>query len=112
MKWEEALKRIQDDRRFNALASAGERKQVFAEYITQSKKKEKEQEREKRKRAQDDMIEALKEWKDLKPASRYRDFAEAFFEEEWFKLMDEEERDDNFQDFTDEHEKKAKDDRR
>merc|ERR1712125_3136 len=69
---------IQDDRRFNALGSAGERKQVFAEYLTQSKKREMEREREKRKRAQDDMIEALKEWKDLKPASRYRDLPRHF----------------------------------
>ena len=28
MKWEEALKQIQEDRRFNALPTAGERKQA------------------------------------------------------------------------------------
>lgn len=30
----------QDDPRFNALTAAGERKQAFAEYITQKKKRE------------------------------------------------------------------------
>lgn len=112
MKWEEALKLIQDDRRFNALNSNGERKQVFAEYNTQSKKREKEEEREKRKRAKDDFIEAINGWKDLKVTSRYKDAAEAFIDEEWFKLIEEDERDEVFNDFMDEYEKKAKDERR
>lgn len=83
----------QDDRRFNALTAAGERKQAFAEYITQTKKREKEEEREKRKRAKDDFIEALQKWKDLKLTTRYRDTAEHFYNEEWFKLLEEDERD-------------------
>mmetsp|Transcript_14042 Transcript_14042/g.38365 ORF Transcript_14042/g.38365 Transcript_14042/m.38365 type:complete len:585 (+) Transcript_14042:160-1914(+) len=112
MKWEEALKLIQDDRRMNALNTAGERKQVFAEYITQTKKREKEEEREKRKRAKDEFIDAVKAWPDLKPDSRYKDVAEVFFEKEWFKLIDEDERDELFQDFMDEHEKRMKEDRR
>merc|ERR1712151_588047 len=103
MKWEEALKLIQEDRRFNALASAGERKQAFAEFVTQSKKREKEEEREKRKRAKDDFFEALGEWKDLKVTSRYKDAAEAFVDRDFFKLIDEDERDELFQDFMDEH---------
>eukprot|EP00434_Breviolum_minutum_P001380 symbB.v1.2.001213.t1/scaffold66.1/size357995/16 len=112
MKWEEALKLIQDDRRFNALTAAGERKQAFAEYITQTKKREKEEEREKRKRAKDDFIEALQKWKDLKLTTRYRDTAEHFYNEEWFKLLEEDERVEVFDDFMDEHEQKAKEDRR
>eukprot|EP00928_Gymnodinium_smaydae_P087812 TRINITY_DN72008_c0_g1_i1.p1 TRINITY_DN72008_c0_g1~~TRINITY_DN72008_c0_g1_i1.p1 ORF type:complete len:580 (-),score=182.43 TRINITY_DN72008_c0_g1_i1:174-1913(-) len=112
MKWEEALKLIQEDRRFNALTTAGERKQVFAEYVTQKKKREKEEEREKKKQAKDHMIEAIKGWKDLKLSTRYKEVAEAFMDEEWFKLIEEDERDELFQDFMDEHERKAKDDRR
>jgi len=112
MKWEEAMKLITEDRRFNALASAGERKQVFAEWVTKSKKQAVEDERAKRKRAKDDFLDALADWKDLKNTSRYRDAAEHFYEEEWFKLIDEDDRDELFQDFMDEHEKKAKDERR
>mmetsp|Transcript_21153 Transcript_21153/g.39761 ORF Transcript_21153/g.39761 Transcript_21153/m.39761 type:complete len:577 (+) Transcript_21153:51-1781(+) len=112
MKWEEALKLIQDDRRFNALTAAGERKQSFAEYITQSKKREKEEEREKKKRSKDKFTDALAAWKDLKLTTRYKDAAEAFYNEEWFKLLEEDERVEVFDDFMDEHEKKAKDDRR
>eukprot|EP00933_Yihiella_yeosuensis_P015794 TRINITY_DN13658_c0_g4_i1.p1 TRINITY_DN13658_c0_g4~~TRINITY_DN13658_c0_g4_i1.p1 ORF type:complete len:555 (-),score=204.64 TRINITY_DN13658_c0_g4_i1:162-1826(-) len=112
MKWEEASKLIQEDRRFNALNSAGERKQVFAEYISQAKKREKEEEREKKKRAKDDFVDALSAWKELKADCRYKDAAVKFCEEEWFKLMEEDERDDCFQDFMDEFEKKAKDERR
>eukprot|EP00438_Fugacium_kawagutii_P000030 Skav208216 [mRNA] locus=scaffold3686:21970:30201:- [translate_table: standard] len=82
-----------DDRRFSALTAAGERKQAFAEYISQAKKREKEEEREKRKRAKDDFIEALQKWKDLKLTTRYRDTAEHFYNEEWFKLLEEDERD-------------------
>lgn len=112
MKWEDALKLVQDDRRFNALASAGERKQAFAEYVTQSKKREKEEEREKKKRAKDDFVAALTNWKDIKANARYKDVAEMFMETEWFKLMEEDERDDTFQDFMEEFEKKNKEDRR
>ena len=84
---------LQEDRRFGALAAAGERKQAFAEYITQSKKREKEEEREKRKKAKDDFIDALTAWKDLKLTTRYKDAAEHFYNEEWFKLLEEDERD-------------------
>jgi len=112
MKWEEALKLVQDDRRFNALNTAGERKQAFAEYVTQTKKREKEAEREKRKRAKDDFLAALADWEDLKMTSRYREAAEAFCDMDFYKLLEEDERDELFQDFMDEHEKKVRDDRR
>jgi len=112
MKWEEALKLIQDDRRFNALSTAGERKQVFAEFVTQTKKREKEEEREKRKRAKDEFIAALHDWKDLKVSTRYKEAAENFVEKDFFKLIDEEERDELFQDFMDEFEKNSKEERR
>mmetsp|Transcript_26599 Transcript_26599/g.58401 ORF Transcript_26599/g.58401 Transcript_26599/m.58401 type:complete len:586 (+) Transcript_26599:43-1800(+) len=112
MKWDETVKLVQDDRRFNALQTAGERKQGFAEYITQKKKREKEEEREKKKRAKDDFIEALKEWEDLKVDSRYKDAAMHLVDRDFFKLIEEEERDELFQDFMDEYEKKAKEDRR
>merc|ERR1712129_82105 len=112
MKWEEALKLISEDRRFMALTTAGQRKQAFAEWCSMAKKKEKEEEREKKKRSKDVFLEHLAEWKDLKPSSRYRDMAEKYFDQDWFKIIDEEERDDLFQDFMDEHEKKAKEERR
>mmetsp|Transcript_91046 Transcript_91046/g.253499 ORF Transcript_91046/g.253499 Transcript_91046/m.253499 type:complete len:563 (-) Transcript_91046:107-1795(-) len=112
MKWEEALKLIQDDRRFNALTTAGERKQVFAEFVTQTKKREKEEEREKRKRAKDDFIAALNDWEELTVSSRYKEVAEAFCDRDFFKLIEEEERDELFQDFMDEYEKKVREDRR
>jgi len=112
MKWEEALKLIQEDRRFQALEKASARKQAFAEWGSQAKKREKEEEREKRKKGKDDFIEHLAKWEDLKPNTRYKDMAEKFFDQDWFKLIDEEERDDLFQDFMDENEKKAKEERR
>ena len=74
------------------MTAAGERKQCFAEYITQSKKREKEEEREKRKKAKDSFIDALSAWKDLKLTTRYKDSAEHFYNEEWFKLLEEDER--------------------
>lgn len=112
MKWEEALKLIQEDPRFNALNTAGERKQEFSIWVNQSKKREKEEEREKKKQAKDDFSLALTNWKELKVTSRYKDAAEAFYQEEWFKLMEEDDRDELFQDFMDEYEKKSKEDRR
>lgn len=111
-KWEEALKIIQEDRRFNALEKAGERKQVFAEYIQSAKKREKEDEREKKKRAKDDFLEALAEWQGLKPNTRYKDVAIDLQDKDFWKHIDEEDRDELFQDFMDEQEKKIKDDRR
>lgn len=113
MRWDETLKVIQDDRRFNALPSAGERKQVFAEYQTLVRKREKEEEKEKKKRALDDLIDALKGWEGIKkPDARYKDFAMEFFDEDWFKLMDEEARDETFQEFMDEQERNASEVRR
>lgn len=112
MKWESALKLIQEDRRFNALEKAGERKQVFAEWIAHAKKREQEEEREKKKRAKDDYLEALAEWEGLKPTTRYKDVAVDLQEKDFWNLVDEDERDELFQDFMDEQEKKLKDDRR
>jgi len=112
MKWEEALKLCQEDRRFMALHTAGERKQEFSVYVTQTKKREKEEEREKKRRARDDFTEALREWPDLKPDARYKDAAEYLQDREFFNLIEEDERDDLFQDFLDEYERKAKEDRR
>jgi len=92
MKWEEANKLICEDRRFNALASAGERKQVFAEYQTKAKKREKDDEREKKQKAKDDFVAALTEWDELTLSTRYKDAAEHLFEREFFKLIDENEK--------------------
>merc|ERR1712039_210796 len=111
-KWDEALKSIQEDYRFNALEKAGERKQVFAEYQQAAKKREQEEAREKKKRAKDDYLEALAEWEGLKPTSRYKDAAVDLQDKDFWTLVDEDERDELFQDFMDEQEKKIKDDRR
>merc|ERR1711920_304265 len=75
MKWDEAIKIIQEDQRFMALTKAGERKQVFAEYIQAAKKREKEEERERKKRAKDAYLDALANWETLKPNSKYVDAA-------------------------------------
>merc|ERR1712137_216941 len=96
----------------NALAKAGERKQVFAEYQQAAKKKDQEEAREKKKRAKDDYLEALSEWEGLKPTSRYKDAAVDLQDKDFWTLVDEDERDELFQDFMDEQEKKIKDDRR
>jgi len=112
MRWEEANKLICEDRRFNALASAGERKQVFAEYVNKAKKREKDEEREKKQKAKDEFVAALSEWEGLTATTRYRDAAEHLYDREFFKLIDEDERDELFQDFMDEHEKKSKEERR
>merc|ERR1712187_284188 len=112
MKWDEAMKLVCEDRRFTALASAGERKQAFAEFVNKQKKAEKDEEREKKKRAKDDLVNLLADWADLTPTSRYRDFAEAFYEDPIFKMVEEDDRDELFQDFMDENEKKTKEERR
>ena len=57
-------------------------------------------------------MECLQEWKEVTPTTRYRDCAEAFYEKDFWKLIEEGERDELFQDFMDEFEKKAKDERR
>merc|ERR1712194_250541 len=111
-KWEEAVKLINEDRRFNALTSAGERKQEFSVFVTQKKKREKEEERQKKVRAKDDFQEALSKWDGLKANARYKEAAEAFYEEEFYKLMEEDDRDELFQDYMDEYEKKLKEERR
>lgn len=111
-KWDEAMKLIQDDKRFNAFPTGGERKQAFAEWLTKAKKRAVEQARQKKLKAKDDWATMIKEWDGLKPSTRYRDVAYEFFQSETFKLIDEDDRDEIFQDVMDDLDKQRKDERR
>eukprot|EP01066_Platyproteum_vivax_P015571 Platyproteum_vivax@DN6866_c0_g1_i1.p1 len=111
-KWDESAKVIQGDKRFKALETSGEKRQVFAEYIGQNKKKHIELEREKKKNARGDLHNTLKAWKDLKPITKYKDFAEAMKNADWWKWLDEKERDDLFQDYMDDFVRQSKHDKR
>jgi len=114
-KWEEASKLLQNDKRvrkqFSKLTT-GEKRQMFAEYLSQAQKRAKELEREKRKQARVTLLEEIKKWPQTKGTNRYRDFAEMYFQSDWWRYTEENERDDAFQDFMEEHERTEREERR
>ena len=59
MKFHDALHRICNDPRYQALKTSGEKKQVFAEYVSQRAKVEKEEAREARRKAEDNFQKML-----------------------------------------------------
>merc|ERR1719510_2912083 len=102
MKWEEALKLIQDDKRFNVFPSGGEKRQMFGEYLNRKQREEKENTRKRRQSSRDDMLALLRTningSIEIKPSTKFRDVYEWLAVHEcWEYLENDDERDEVFQ---------------
>lgn len=92
--WEQAMKLISNDKRYNALAKLNEKKQAFNAYKTQRGKEEKEEERQLAKEAKEALYDYLITHPNMNSNLVYRKAAE-FFEthKEWSKVPDRDRKD-------------------
>nr|CAG4640855.1 EOG090X064W [Eulimnadia texana] len=96
--WEQALKLIQKDARFSAIAKLTERKQVFNAYKIQRQKEEKEEQRLKVKKAKEDLEELMLKDSRMKSTTKYFRCEELFGQLEMWKLVPEADRRDIHED--------------
>lgn len=92
--WEQAMKLISSDKRYNALAKLNEKKQCFNAYKTMRGKEEKEEERQLAKEAKEALYDYLITHPNMNSNLVYRKAAE-FFEthKEWSKVPDRDRKD-------------------
>ncbi|XP_024527383.1 pre-mRNA-processing protein 40A isoform X2 [Selaginella moellendorffii] len=108
--WDQAMRVIINDKRYGALKSLGERKQAFNEYLAQRKKLDLEEKRLKQKKAREDFIKMLEESKELTSAMRWSKVVSLFESDPRFHAVDKErEREDLFDDYLLDLERKERD---
>ncbi|KAK7291040.1 hypothetical protein RIF29_05900 [Crotalaria pallida] len=107
--WEQAMREIINDKRYNALKTLGERKQAFNEYLGQRKKLEAEERRMKQKRAREEFTKMLEECKELTSSIRWSKATSMFESDERFKAVERpRDREDLFESYMVELERKEK----
>ncbi|PFH33199.1 hypothetical protein BESB_083980 [Besnoitia besnoiti] len=106
--WENAVKFLEADKRWESfkILTRGERKQSFSEYMSQRQKKSADTTRKKKQEARAAFTEALQKWDDIVPGTTYIMMADKMNEEDWWRSLTEQERDDCFQDYMEEFEKR------
>ncbi|PHT69349.1 hypothetical protein T459_28836 [Capsicum annuum] len=104
--WHQAMIAVINDRRYGALKSLCEWKQVFNEYMSQKKILEAEERRVKQKKAREDFRIMLEDCKELSPSSRCKTIS-IFEHDECFKAVEQaKDRKDLFKDYVEELKKK------
>ncbi|KMZ70651.1 Pre-mRNA-processing protein 40A [Zostera marina] len=107
--WEQAMKLIVNDKRYDALRTIGERKQAFNEYLRQRKKTEVEERRIKYKKAREDFIKMLEECEQLTPLMQWRKVESLFEDDERLKAIERlRDREDLFDTYLKDLQKKEK----
>ncbi|OIW15561.1 hypothetical protein TanjilG_01084 [Lupinus angustifolius] len=107
--WEQAMREIINDKRYNALKTPGERKQAFNEYLGQRKKLEAEERRMKQKRAREEFTKMLEECKELTSSIRWSKAISMFENDERFNAVEKQrDREDLFESYMVELERKEK----
>ncbi|MED6197708.1 hypothetical protein PIB30_059195 [Stylosanthes scabra] len=107
--WEQAMREIVNDKRYNALKTLGERKQAFNEYLGQRKKLEAEERRMKQKKAREEFTKMLEECKELTSSTRWSKAISMFENDERFNAVDKmRDREDLFESYMVELERKEK----
>eukprot|EP00123_Amoebidium_parasiticum_P017142 comp23725_c1_seq2/m.40898 comp23725_c1_seq2/g.40898 ORF comp23725_c1_seq2/g.40898 comp23725_c1_seq2/m.40898 type:complete len:809 (-) comp23725_c1_seq2:212-2638(-) len=114
MSYEQAIPLIKDDMRYQALRSAGERKQVFNEYRSQRAKEEKEETRNKNRAARTAFRAMLEARTDIESGERWRIAEEKVKDTEEYKALPDKinEAKDIFDDFMRERINKEKEEAR
>ena len=99
-KWEDVNRVVQHDERVKVLRTMADRKQAFHDYILQLKNTEKEELREKKIQAKENFIQLLEEQgTQLSYLSRYYEVSRRIQREPRFRVIDERDREEVFQDF-------------
>ncbi|XP_028796082.1 LOW QUALITY PROTEIN: pre-mRNA-processing protein 40A-like [Neltuma alba] len=107
--WEQTMREIINDKRYNALKTLGERKQAFNEYLGQRKKLEAEERRMRQKKAREEFSKMLEECKELTSSTRWSKAATMFENDERFKAVERpRDREDLYESYMVELERKEK----
>ncbi|CAI9777197.1 unnamed protein product [Fraxinus pennsylvanica] len=107
--WEQAMRVIINDKRYAALKTLGERKQVFNEYLMQRKKLEAEERRLRQRKAKEEFTKMLEECEELTPSTRWSKAVATFEGDERFKAVEREaDREDLFRNYLLDLQKKEK----
>lgn len=107
--WDQAMRAITNDRRYGALKTLGERKQVFNEFISQKRKQEAEDRRSRMRKAREDFRNMLEESKELTSSSRWSKMISIFENDERYKAVERpKDREDLFEDHIKELERKER----
>ncbi|KAK2452659.1 pre-mRNA-processing protein 40A [Trifolium repens] len=107
--WEQAMREIINDKRYNALKTLGERKQAFNEYLGQRKKIEAEEKRIKQKKAREEFTKMLEECKELTSSTRWSKAISMLENDERFNAVERvRDREDLFESYMVELERKEK----
>eukprot|EP01103_Thecamoeba_quadrilineata_P010662 TRINITY_DN2360_c0_g1_i1.p1 TRINITY_DN2360_c0_g1~~TRINITY_DN2360_c0_g1_i1.p1 ORF type:complete len:696 (+),score=185.60 TRINITY_DN2360_c0_g1_i1:282-2090(+) len=111
--WEQALRIIITDPRYRTLKTLTERKQVFSDYISEKKKQEREEIRTKERKARDEFMRMLKECDQINLHSSLKKSLPLIEKDDRYQAIDSEgEREELYEDYLYELEKKQKEEQR
>jgi len=111
-KWEDFHRIMKDDDRYLTIRVMSEKKQIFQEYIQTLKRKEREEARQKKQVARENFMKMLDSSGILKAESKFHKTAHFFQGDPRWRILEEKEREELFQDFLDELERRDKEKQR
>ncbi|KAH8739284.1 hypothetical protein FG386_000041 [Cryptosporidium ryanae] len=112
LRWEDAAKLIGEDAPHHYLnsLSTGEKRQLWSEYQSQSKKKQRGKERQNRTDSTDMLNNSIKEWVlnniGCNNLLRFQDFASNYYQQNWWKYISDSEKNEIFQEMVEYNEKR------
>ena len=107
-RWEDVKRNLSGMPKAELLKSMKDRKRAFDELITHLKTRDRQESRQKRQIIKDKFIQMLSEAKWLKTSSTFFEASKLFLTDSRYQNLDERDREDIFQDYLDELEKKEK----
>ena len=107
-KWDDFNRIMKTDPDFKLIGSTGYRKQLFNEHIGVLKRRDREEQRVKKQIAKDNFVQMLDASGILKVESTYYRTAHFFSSDPRWRILDEKEREDLFQDYLDELEQRCR----
>ena len=108
-KWEDFQRIMKNDDRFNIIKTIGQKKQIYLEHIQNLKKKDREDGKHRKQAARENFLKMLESSGILKAESKYYKTAHFFHGDPRWRILEEREREELFQDFLDDLERKEKD---
>ncbi|UKJ90748.2 formin binding protein 3 [Theileria orientalis] len=108
--WDTALKLMENDPKWPvfSILSKGDKKQLFSEFTSQIHRRKQEEMRRKRTMVHSIIETQLGNWEELDCSTTYAEFAKRYHTYEWWNWVDEETRDNIFQDYIEANESRLK----
>jgi pre-mRNA-processing factor 40 len=105
-KWEDANRVLQDSKHYNVLPAIKQKKQAFYEYTKEFTDRINQNKRENRRKQIDEYYEMLDQVQELNVLSKYQECVKYFQSDRRYLQLDEKDREDYFQDYMDELERR------